>query len=163
MACLAMSIMISCQAPDSGAAEVDKDAVTAEIQALEDAYAAASNARDADAQVAYYAEDAQSLPPDEPTIVGKAAILAKAKEEMADGDDNGGSIKFEIVDLFIAGDYATEVGKWVYTDSTGVENTGKFISVFEKRDGKYLCVRDIWNSDSDPDKEDEEEGEAEEE
>ena len=41
---------------------VDTASVKAEIQALEDAYAKAEMAKDADAVVAYYAEDAISFP-----------------------------------------------------------------------------------------------------
>ena len=29
----------------------------------------------------------------------------------------------------------------------GTVTTGKYVSVFEKRDGKYICIRDIYNSD----------------
>ena len=41
---------------------------------------------------------------------------------------------------------------------------GKYMSLFEKRNGKYVCVRDIWNSDlehNDEDDEDDEDDESE--
>jgi len=28
-----------------------------------------------------------------------------------------------------------------------VAASGIYMSIFEKRDGKYVCIRDIWNSD----------------
>ena len=46
----------------------------------------------------------------------------------------------------------TEVGKMTRKDASGkVVSTGKYMAVWEKRDGKYLCVRDIGNSDSEED------------
>jgi ketosteroid isomerase-like protein len=147
---LCLFFIYSCTAPQGGAETIDMDAVRAEIQAMEDAYAVASNANDADAQVSYYADDAQSMGPEEPTLVGKEAILAKTKEDMAK-DSSGNTIRFEIVDLYAAGNLAVEVGKWISTDKEGEETTGKYVSVFEKRDGKYICIRDIYNSDSDDD------------
>ncbi len=143
----ALTTIFSCQAPATETA-IDMDAVRAEIQAMEDAFAAASNARDAEAQVAYYADDANSLVPDMPTLVGKEAILARAKAEMAENPDQKGNISFEIIDLYAAGDIAVEVGKWTYTPEGGEASTGKFMSLFEKRDGKYICIRDIFNSDA---------------
>ncbi|MDZ7615082.1 MAG: DUF4440 domain-containing protein [Flavobacteriaceae bacterium] len=53
----------------------DMAAVKAEIQALETAWAAADNARDASALAAFYADDAVSMSNNGPSQVGKAAIL----------------------------------------------------------------------------------------
>lgn len=155
--CMALFVF-SCETP---APEVDMEAVKAEIQALEDAFAAAAKAKDPEAQAAYFADDATSLPPGEPPVVGKAAILERMKNNMAQDTTDSGSLSLELVDVFAEGDLAVEVGKWTYTETDGDVNTGKYISVFEKRDGKYVCIRDIWNSDSKGD-DDEDEDEVEE-
>jgi len=142
-----LGFFTACQAPEAEKAALDMEAIKAEIQAMEDAYAEASNTKNAEAQVAYYADDAQSMAPDKPTIVGKEAILAYTKEEMAKDTSNDSKIRFEVVDLFAEGDLLVEVGKSIVTKSDGTESTGKYVSIFEKRDGKYICVRDIYNND----------------
>jgi hypothetical protein len=41
-----------------------------------------------------------------------------------------------------------EIGSYSVVDSTNVAiNTGNYMSLFEKRDGKYYCVRDMSASD----------------
>ena len=142
---------------------IDMDALRAEIQAMEDAYAKAQNARDAEAVVAYYADDAVSLGPNQPPLVGKAAILADIRANMAEDTTSGVTTRFEVVDLFADGDLAVEVGRTLRTGPDGTEReTGKYISVFERRDGKWICIRDIYNSslpDDDDDDDDDEEDE----
>lgn len=157
--------MVACEAP-APKETIDMDEVRSEIQSMEDAYAEAANANDAEAIAAYFADDAVRLPPNQPMIKGKEDIIANLKENVA--DDDGGTIKFEIVDLYAAGDYAVEIGSWVSTDTAGTETTGKYMSLFEKQeDGQYKCIRDIWNAnekydnseDSDEEAEAEDEGE----
>lgn len=114
---------------------------------MEDAYATALNNKNAEAVVVYYADDAVSLSYNEPMLVGKAAILEDTRKQMAK-DTSGATIKFEVVDVFAAGDLAVEVGKSIKTLPSGKIKTGKYISTFEKRGGKYICIRDIWNNDA---------------
>ncbi len=122
---------------------IDVAAVTAEIQAVEDAYATAATAKDASAVVAYYADDAVSYPSNNEPIVGKEAIQARLAERMSKDTTNATPV-YKVLDIFAAGDYVTEVGSWTDTDANGaVTNKGTYISVFEKKDGKWLCVRDM--------------------
>ena len=131
---------------------IDMNALRAELQGMEDAYAKAQNAKDAEAVVAYYADDAQSLPPNEPVEVGKAAILAMTKKDLA--ERNSGTIsKFEVVDVFADGNLAVEVGRSITTKPDGSKSYGKYISVFENRDGKWICIRDIYSDDAEEDDE----------
>lgn len=126
----------------------DMEAIKAEIQAMEDAYAVAYSAGDANAVVAYYADDAVSMLDGEPSAVGKAAILASIQKNI---DERKGTrtSSYEVVDLYAEGDLLVETGKSTTKDSTGaVINTGKYMSVFKKVDGKYVCIRDISNGDS---------------
>ncbi len=158
MGLFVLLIVSACQTPQAETEELDMDAIRAEIQAMEDAYAVAANAKDAEAEVAYYADDANSLTPNKPTLVGKAAILANTKEQMAKDTTEGGSIRFEIVDLYASGDLVVEVGKSISTDADNNETTGKYVSIFEKRDGKYICIRDIYNRDQKDDDNDDDDG-----
>lgn len=140
-------LLASCTAPPPPEPAPDLDQIRTEIQALENAYAAGENAKDADAIVVYYADDAVSLPSEEPPVAGKPAILQRLKDHMA-VDSTQSSIRFEVVDIFAAGNLVVEVGKSISTDMDGKEHQGKYMSLFEKRDGKYVCIRDMWNSDA---------------
>lgn len=128
---------------------MDMTALRAELQSMEDAYAKAQIARDADGVVKYYADDAVSHAPNKPAARGKAAILALTKEQMA-ADTTSTSIQFEVVDVFAQGNLAVEVGKSTTTHQDGSKTTGKYISVFEKRNGKWLCIRDSYSDDAPP-------------
>lgn len=140
--------ILACTSPatDQGPA-VDVAQIKTEIQGMEDAYAARFNAKDADALMSYYADDAIDLPNNEPAVSGRAAILARMKEQMAK-DTSGITMAFEVLEIIPAGDKIIEIGKSVATDKTGKTSTGKFLVVFEKRDGKYACIRGIWNNDA---------------
>jgi uncharacterized protein (TIGR02246 family) len=132
--------------------EVDMAAVKTEIAAMEAAYAVADNAKDADAVAAYYADDAQSLSYDEPTRVGKEAIKAGIMKGF-ESDTMGHQISFEVTGVWAAGNYATETGTSKEVDKDGnVVRTGKYMTLFEKRDGKYIAIRDIYNNDAPPKK-----------
>lgn len=126
----------------------DMAAVKAEIQALENAWAAADNAREANAVAAFYADDALSMSNDKPTIAGKAAILADITEGLAK-KAAGTTVAYEVQDVFGDENFVTEVGISTVKDASGkVISTGKYMAVWEKRDDKYLCIRDIYNNDA---------------
>lgn len=147
----ALVIFFSCQQGPGDmdhSDEVNMDTVRSQIEALEVEYARASNARDADAVAAYYANDAQSLADDEPTRVGMDAIKAGIRKDM-ESDTTGTTISFEVTGVWACGDYATETGTSTVRDKNGnVVSTGKYMTLFEKRDGKYVAIRDIWNDDT---------------
>jgi uncharacterized protein (TIGR02246 family) len=155
---LTVLFIIACQPQQPVQEEpIDMDELKATLQAMEDAYAEAWNARDAEAIVAYYADDAVSMGAGEPPVSGKAAIMADIKEELMEVDEDA-VISFQVVDVFADGDLAVEVGQTTMTQGGTSEVVGKYISVFEKRDGNWICIRDSYSDNS----EDEEEEQAEE-
>lgn len=126
----------------------DPAQVRADIVAVEQAWQDAMNKKDVNALMAMYADGAESLQNDGPTLVGKAAIQKQQEAEFA-APAKYASIAFETTDVYAQGDYVTEVGKTMYKDADGkVTSSGKYMVVFEKKDGKYLCLREIYNSDS---------------
>lgn len=134
---------------DSSAVVVKADPaqLKEEMQALETAWANADNARDVDALAAFYADDAISMVQNQPSLVGMAAIRKDIEASMAKRA-KGTTIAYDVMDAYGAGDYATEVGKVTRKDSTGkVGYTGKYMAIWEKRNGKWLCIRDISNDD----------------
>lgn len=127
---------------------INQDSVKAQIVAMETAFAVASNAKNVDGVAVYYSNDAQSMANDEPTRVGMDAIKAGIKKDMA-GDTTGTTISFETTGVWAAGNYATETGNSISKDKDGkVVRTGKYITLFELRDGKYIAIRDMWNRDA---------------
>ncbi len=138
----------SCQQPCPEAPVVEAlnmDSVRAEISAMEAEYQRASAAKDIEAVLAYYAEDAQSFPPMKPALVGKEAIRAHM---IANQDTTSTNTEtFTLEELWAEGNLAVERGTYESKNAAGeVVSRGRYFSVFEKRDGKYLCIRDIWNS-----------------
>lgn len=129
-------------------AKPDLAKIKAEIQTLESSWAAADNARDTNAIAAFYADDAVSMGNDKPSITGKEAI----RKDIAEGLGKrvkGSTVAYDVMDVFGDDNVATETGKITTKDSTGkVTYTGKYMAVWEKRDGKFICVRDISNDDA---------------
>jgi len=122
---------------------LNMEEVKTEIQAMEDAYAAGEKAKDADAVAAYYSDDAMTYSRNKQPISGKAAIKENIAKNMAN-DTLGNYNVYKVVDLFAEGDMAVEIGSWTEFDASGNElENGNYMSYFQKRDGKYLCVRDM--------------------
>ena len=137
---------VSTTAPE--ASKPDMAAIKAEIVGIENQWAAAINAKDIKAMMALYADDAVSMADGAPTLSGKAAIQKSQEADFAK-PATFASIGFETLDVYGQGDVVTEVGKTMYKDAAGkTTGTGKYIAVFEKRDGKYLCIREIYNKDT---------------
>ena len=114
---------------------------------MENAWAAALNAKDLNSLMAMYADDAVVMPNNAPTVAGKAAIQKHQEQEFATMTA-GNTISFETKDVFGDGNVVTEVGTTTVKDASGkVTRTGKYMAVYEKRDGKYLCIREIYNND----------------
>ncbi len=140
---LAIMGLTACnQAPVEPA--VDMDALTAEIQAMEDAYMTAEIAKDADGIVAYYGDDVTSYGSNRAPSVGKDAIRNSLAERMAK-DTTGNTPSFKVLELFVGDDHITEIGSWTETAPDGsVSDNGTYFSIFKKNaDGKWACVRDM--------------------
>jgi len=135
----------------TAAPTVDKEQIKAEIQAIENAFAAKYNARDS-TKFSYYADDATSFFNGRMPLVGKAAILQAFKESLA-GFRKGMKISFVTNEVYVSndGNNVVEIGGYKFTDSTDTKiESGNYISLFEKRDGKYQCIRDMSTPDSPP-------------
>lgn len=128
--------------------KTDRGQLKKEIQEQETAWSDADNARNLDALAAFYADDAVSLATDKPMLVGNAAIKKDLEATLAK-KPKGAKISYEVMDAYGDDNYATEVGKTTRTDSTGkVTSTGKYMAIWEKRNGKWICIRDIGNEDA---------------
>ncbi len=126
---------------------IDKDQIKAEIQAIEDHFALTYNNRNADS-ITYYAEDAISYFAGQDPIVGKTAIHQHIEEELIDFPI-GAKIAFETIEIYVTddGQNVAEIGAHKLVDSTGtILQRGHYVSFFAKKDGKFVCTRDMANS-----------------
>jgi len=145
--CIVLSVFLMGTASMAQTKPADMKALKAVVQALENKFAEADNARDANAISQLYAEDAQSLACNKPTLVGRAAIKKEAEASLAKRA-KGSTITFNVLDVYGSENVVTEVGTSTIKDISGkVTSTGKYMAVWEKRDGKYTIVRDIYNED----------------
>lgn len=126
---------------------IDKEQIKAQIQELENHFALIYNTRNADS-LSYYADDAVSYFNGQNPIAGKAAIHKFIDDELLNFP-KGAKISFETDEIYIGmdGRFVLEIGAYKQVDSTGVLlHKGHYFSLFEKRDGKYMCIRDMSNS-----------------
>jgi uncharacterized protein (TIGR02246 family) len=159
--CLAISsLTIGCNSSDGDKTEktasaseqmpakTDLAKIKTEIQVLETSWANSDNARDTDALAAFYSDDAISMGSNKPMAMGKAAIRADIAASLAKRP-KGATVTYDVMDVFGDENTVTEAGKFTVKDATGkVSSTGKYMAIWEKRDGKYICVRDIGNDDA---------------
>lgn len=146
-------LLSSCTSNDgvkvkSSAENTDMSKVKTDIQSVENDWAAALNKRDLDALMNLYTEDAQTLQDGGATLKGRSAIRAQHEKDWAT-PPRYASIAFETQDVYGTPEEVTEVGTSTEKDSTGnVTGTGKYMAIFQKKDGKYKCVREIYNRDT---------------
>ena len=121
---------------------VDKEQIKKEIQAKEDEFAATYNSGEVK-NIGYYADDAITFYQNKKPLVGREAISEFLKSDL---ENNSNKISFKTNEVFVSndGNQVVEVGAYTVSDSVNTAiNTGNYISLFEKRDGKYVCVRDM--------------------
>jgi ketosteroid isomerase-like protein len=132
--------------PVAAAAVVDKEQIKKVIQAKEDLFAEVYNAGK-EKSIGYYADDAISFYPNRPPLVGKEAIIEFLRANLVTNTDK---ISFKTSEVFPStdGNQVVEIGYFKLVDSTNtVINTGNYMSLFEKRNGAYVTVRDMSASD----------------
>ena len=125
---------------------VDKEQVKNEIQAKENAFAEVYNSGELKS-IGYYADDATSYFQNRPPLVGKEAIVKFLKDDVVSSSDR---ISFNTNEVFVSndGNLVVEIGSFKVVDSVKAPiNTGNYMTLFEKRNGKYVAVRDMSASD----------------
>lgn len=126
---------------------IDKEQIKAEIQAIENKFAEVYTHRNADS-LTYYADSAVSYFVGQEPIVGKEAIHQFILEELKDFP-KGAKIVNETMEIYVTddGNNVAEIGSYKRVDSTGkVMQNGHYFSFFAKRNGRYVCTRDMATS-----------------
>jgi len=129
---------------ESGTGVVDKEQIKKEIQTKEDEFASVYNSGELK-NIGYYADDAISFYQNRPALVGREAILDFFKSDLS-ANSIKNKISFKTNEVFVSndGNLVVEIGNFTVVDSTGTGiNKGNYMSLFEKRNGKYVCLRDM--------------------
>ena len=109
----------------------------------------AYNARDAAGVAAVYTEDGVVMAPGAETVQGREAIQALIEQDLSANEGN--TLHIDSVEHAMSGDLGFARGTYSVTDADGnTVDTGKWVEVRKKVDGKWYIHRDIWNSDSSP-------------
>jgi uncharacterized protein (TIGR02246 family) len=140
-------ITLSACAP-AGPPPVDAAAEEAAVKAITAAWLNAYNAGDVEKIVAMYAEDAVLMPPHAAVATGHAGIRAFLTTDTAAAKAAGVKIVPGAATAGVAGDTGWESGSYTIADASGATvDSGSYLSVARKSNGKWLLVRDIYNSD----------------
>jgi uncharacterized protein (TIGR02246 family) len=140
-----ISVLVALPGYAHAAGSVDEGAIRAQTTNWIKAY----NGGDAKAIAALYAEDAILLPPGAPGAKGRAAIQAFIAKDIADSKQAGAVFNVDPkTDVGVSGDLGWESGTYTVTVKGVTVESGKFLSVSRKKDGKWLYIRDTWNADA---------------
>jgi uncharacterized protein (TIGR02246 family) len=152
MVCLSGTIAsVGCSGPNAPDTRVANEAAIREADA---ASLRAIAAKQIEATVSSYDEQASILMPNAPIVTGKEEIR-KAWEQMFAVPGFNLAPKTTRIEVARSGDFAYAQGTYEFTanspEGTHVSDRGKFVVVWKKqRDGAWKIVADIWNSDSPP-------------
>jgi uncharacterized protein (TIGR02246 family) len=124
-------------------------ASTIELGQMNRDFAAALNAKDAEAAAALYTEDAVLIPPGEPLVRGRKAI----EEYWRAAIESGGvrNVSVETMDALSSGSLGYETGSFVLTangpDGEAAVDSGRYIELLRREpDGRWLSTHGIWNA-----------------
>jgi ketosteroid isomerase-like protein len=146
-----MVLVAVCAVPAFAA---DAKADGAAIKAVDQAWLKAFTAADGDGLARLYDENAVLMPPGAPAVTGRAAIREFLLKEAQGAGKSGMVFSFgEKSDSGASGNLGWSSGTYMVKDKDGkVVETGKYLSVDKKVNGKWMYWRDTWNADSAPPK-----------
>jgi ketosteroid isomerase-like protein len=123
---------------------VSRDDAAEQMRAMDAEFARNANSGNANALVeAFYANDAQLLPPNSPKVSGKPAITQFWQGFMAAGASD---VQLETADISASGDLAYGVGAYKFK-MAGAPQEGKYVVVYRRQqNGRYRAVVDMFSS-----------------
>ena len=127
---------------------VDTAADEAALRAADVAWVEGYNSGDVETMVALYADDGVLMPPHAPAAYGHPAIQAFLAADTAAARAAGVTLALGAGMARVSGDMGVASGSFTATDASGaVVDSGSYLSMSRKVDGKWLYVRDMYNSD----------------
>jgi ketosteroid isomerase-like protein len=154
---LALALVLGCQPkaepPEQALARIESESAAARtmVDSLTREFMSHFNQGHGDLVAAFYSEQAHLMPPNQPAAVGREAIKAAFAPFFAMKAD----LKLTLAALVASGALAVERGTYsiTYTPpgaTAPVTDTGKYLVHWERIDGKWMLVDDIFNSDLPP-------------
>ncbi len=136
-----------------GAKPTDSAAFEKQAKADVRVFIPAFNTGDVETILSMYAPDAEVLAPGNPRAIGHDAIRTLVTK--LSGELQAGGVALELNDddkAAASGDLGWHSGSYVVKDTTGsVVDSGNYLAVMQRQaDGKFLMIRDTWNSDRPP-------------
>ena len=146
-----IGLTLACQQPPPPSPPDTRAADERAVREADAAWSKAAAAKDVEAYLAFFAEDALVLPPNAPMLTGKESMRKGLSEEMA---NPGFALSWQAskAEASRGGDLAYSIGTYQVTmkDAKGkpVTDRGKYMTVWKKQpDGKWKVAADIYNSD----------------
>jgi uncharacterized protein (TIGR02246 family) len=145
--------LLGCQTPGAAkTAAVDSGATGQAVRAADSVFAAAAAAADLEAGVAAFTRDGIMFPPEQPPVIGRAAIREYMRQSFATPNFSV-SWTTDTVVVSANGDMAYTFSRSRYTfpgrsGAAGAVDTayGKGVNVWRREaDGRWRVVADIWN------------------
>ena len=145
---LAMALVIC----SSAAAHAGKSSEVAAVHAADAAWGKAYNAGQLEDVVALYDENAVVYPPGVAPLHGIAAIRDYFAKDVPEFPKSGLVMELSSTpDGGVSGDMGWSSGAWSLRDKAGqIVDSGWYFSVSKKVKGKWLYVRDAWDSSKAP-------------
>lgn len=135
-------LLAACSKNESN--HMDKKQIAIEIRAIEKAYNAAIRQKDIETALNFYADNAESYSPDKPPLIGKRAIGQYLEEGLGQPEDYITEYQMREILPSADGNQVVELGTFRVTTPQGEKITeGNYISIFQKQNGRYVCVRDM--------------------
>ena len=109
------------------------------------------NSNNLDDVMAFYADDAVQMPPDEPVVIGKEGIRSRGEPFY---EINTDKLESKVEDIQVSGDWAflqiSYTESW--TPKEGGDTTtdiGKWVLILKRQaDGSWKIATEIWNRDA---------------
>jgi ketosteroid isomerase-like protein len=128
----------------AGGTAADESTIRAASKTWADAY----NAGDIDRIVALYADDGIIMPPNAPAASGHAAMHAFLTQDAGEAKAAGLTLHLADGGAGASGNLGWHAGTYTMTNAAGeTVDSGKWVETWQKTAGKWLMIRDIWNSD----------------
>ncbi|MEX0692722.1 MAG: DUF4440 domain-containing protein [Gemmatimonadales bacterium] len=155
---LASAVLVACQSTETAdqiasRIEQESQAARAEIERIIVDYERWVAGGHVDSMASLLAEDARVLPPNQPSVVGRADWIAWARPMFAHGTWTEDIMTEAVV---ANGPIAIERGRYVLNFTPGstspagavaMSDTGKYLWHWHRIDGRWQLADAIWNSD----------------
>lgn len=147
--CITIAVLLSLSILSPAQQKASHASAEQQIRAADIRWAKAAAAKDLDATLSFYTDDAVLLFQGVPTIQGKAAVR---KQWVAEFADKNYSLTWHPQAIEVSGDLAYSRGlydaKYSGPAGKGKSEHGKYLAIWKKVGGQWKVALDMYNSDS---------------